>query len=133
MGLHDIFSTLAVHHDFEAEELGVSLSDIDNACFLWRNLQLQPLCDPPRNRHHGFLRVLTVSAKDAEVIRIAHDKHFFEIAIPHFLVALALVKDLRGTDDALCSIAVCHGMFRPLAVDPVVQFVQHHIGQQRGR
>ena len=40
MGLHDILSTLAVHHDFEAEELGVSLSDIDNACFLWGDLQL---------------------------------------------------------------------------------------------
>ena len=129
MGLHDILFTLAVHHDFEAEKLGVSLSDIDNACFLWRNLQLQSFGNPPCDGLHGLLRVLSVPAEDPEVIRIAHNEHFFEIAVPHFPVALALVKDLRGADGAPCSVAVCHGVFRPLAVDPVIQLIEHHIGQ----
>ena len=132
MGLHDIFSTLAVHHDFEAEKLGVTLSHIDNACFLRGDLQLQPFGNPPCDSFHGLLRVLSVPAEDTEVIRIAHNEHFLEIAVPHFLVALALVKDLGGADGAPCSVAVCHGVFRPLAVDPVIQFIEYHIGQQRG-
>ena len=132
MGLYDILFTLAVHHDFEAKKLGVSLSDIDNACFLWGDLQFQPFGNPPCDSLHGLLRVLSVPAEDTEVIRIAHNEHFFEIAVPHFLVALALVKDLRGADGAPCSVAVRHGVFRPLAVDPVIQLIEHHIGQQRG-
>ena len=120
-----------VHHDFEAEELGVSLSHIDNACFLWGDLQLQPFGNPPCDSFHSLLRVLSVPAEDTEVIRIAHNEHFFEIGVPHFLVALALVKDLGGADGAPCTVAVCHGVFRPLAVDPVIQLIEHHIGQQR--
>lgn len=132
MGFYDILFTLAVHHDFEAKKLGVSLSDIDNACFLWGDLQFQPFGNPPCDSLHGLLRVLSVPAEDTEVIRIAHNEHFFEIAVPHFLVALALVKDLRGADGAPCSVAVRHGVFRPLAVDPVIQLIEHHICQQRG-
>ena len=132
MGLHDILFTLAVHHDFETKELRISLTDVDNACFLGRDFQFQSLGNPLCNSLHGFLRVLTISAEDTKVIRIAHDEHFLEVCLPHFLVTLALVKDLRGADGAPCSAAVCYGVFRPLAVDPVIQLIEHHIGQQRG-
>lgn len=132
MGLHDILSALAIHHDFEAEKLGVTLSDINNACFLRGDLQPQPFGNPPCDSFHGLLRVLSVPAEDTEVIRIAHNEHFFEIAFPHFLVALVLVKDLGGADGAPCSVAVCNGVFYPLAVDPVIQLIEHHIGQERG-
>ena len=131
MGLHDILSALVVHHDFEAEELGVSLSHIDNASFLWGDLQRQPFGNPPCDSFHSLLRVLSVPAEDTEVIRIAHNEHFFEIGVPHFLVALALVKDLGGADGAPCSVAVCHRVFCPLAVHPMVEFVQHYVCQQR--
>lgn len=132
MGLYDILFTLAVHHDFEAEKLRVSLSDIDNACFLWGDLQLQPFGNPPCDSLHSLLRILPVPAENTEVIRIAHNEHFFEIAVPHFLVAFTFVKDLRSTDDSMRAVTVCYGVFRPLAVDPVIQLIEHHIGQQRG-
>lgn len=132
MGLHDILFTLAVHHDFETKELRISLTDVDNACFLGRDFQFQSLGNPLCNSLHGFLRVLTISAEDTEVIRIAHDEHFLEVCLPHFLVAFTFVKDLRSTDDSMRAVTVCYGMFYPLAIHPVVKFVQHHVCQQRG-
>ena len=131
MGFNNILFAFAVHLDFETKKLRITLTNIDNACFLWGNFQVQPLSNPLRYRNHCFFCILTVTAENTKIICVTHDKHFFEICFSHFAVALAFIKDFGCADHTSRSIAVSQRMFHPLTVYPMIEFIQYNICQQR--
>ena len=61
------------------------------------------------------------------IVCISHDVHFFQSRFPHFEKCLAPVKSNRVSDFPLIPVFLYKRVVLPLALYPVIQFIQHDI------
>ena len=128
---NNIFFTFAKHHDFETKELRIAFSDIDNARFLRGYFQMKPFCNPLCYRCHRSFGIFPIAAKDAKIVGITHDEHFFQPGSAHHHIAFAFINDFRCADYSPIRMTDGQRMFHPLTIYPMVKFIQDHICQQR--
>ena len=93
--------------------------------------QAKPFCNPLCYRCHRSFGIFPIAAKDAKIVGITHDEHFFQPGSAHHHIAFAFINDFRCADYSPIRMTDGQRMFHPLTIYPMVKFIQDHICQQR--
>ena len=91
-------------------------------------MKFQPFFQPLLDRMIGFNSIASFPAKDAEIISIPDNIHFFEIATPQGAAFVGAVRRAVFRC-ALFDVRMCRYIL-PLTADPPVQFIENDVGEQ---